>query len=415
MPDLEMWDPFGYAIPPGGSLRRPPGILGSAKPIRRGPMPLPKPEFTIGIEEEYLLIDPETRELVRDPPADLMTESEEQIEGQVGPEFLRSQIEVGTKICSTIQEARDDLGRLRRAVVDVAAKHGLVPIAASTHPFASWREQLTTDRERYTALARDMRTVMRRLLVCGMHVHVGVSDDDLRIDLMNQMTYFLPHLLALSCSSPFWHGVDTGLQSYRKVVFKGPPRTGLPEQFSSWSEYQRHVNVLVETGCIEDASKVWWDIRPSVRYPTLEMRVADICTNIDDGLTIAALYVCLLSMLYRRRTENQRWRSYANMLVDENMWLAQRDGVSGSLIDFGKSELVPYRDLMEELIELIREDAEELDCVDEIEHVREIVRRGTSADHQLETYRTAVAGGADDHQAFNAVVDWVRTETVAGI
>ena len=206
-----------------------------------------------------------------------MSESQTGIQGQVGPEFLRSQIEVGTKVCTSVQELREDLARLRAAVAEVADKHGTAPIAASTHPFASWREQLTTSRERYTTLERDMRTVMRRLVISGMHVHVGVSDNDLRIDLMNQTSYFLPHLLALSCSSPFWHGVDTGLKSYRKIVFKGPPRTGLPEQFASWSEYQRHINVLIETESIEDASKVWWDIRPSVRYPTLEMRVADIC------------------------------------------------------------------------------------------------------------------------------------------
>ncbi|HEY5578087.1 MAG TPA: carboxylate-amine ligase, partial [Acidimicrobiia bacterium] len=273
---------------------------------------MPRPEFTVGIEEEYLLVDPKTRDLVRDPPEELMARVAEVIgEGQVGPEFLRSQIEVGTKVCDTLTEAQSELCRLRRAVATIADEYGAAPIAVSTHPFASWRDQLTTDRERYVTLARDMGTVMRRLVICGMHVHVGVSDNDLRIDLINQLSYFLPHILALSCSSPFWHGMDTGLKSYRRSVFRAPPRTGLPEMFSSWSEYERHVRVLVETGSIEDASKIWWDVRPSVRYPTIEMRVADICTTLADGVAVAAVFLCILGMLYRLRLENQRWRSYA--------------------------------------------------------------------------------------------------------
>jgi len=211
-------------------------------------VPIARPEFTIGIEEEYLLVDPKTRDLVRDPPQELMARVAAVIgEGQVGPEFLRSQIEVGTKVCDTLNEAQSELSRLRRAVATIAEEYGAAPIAVSTHPFASWRDQLTTDRERYLTLAKDMGTVMRRLVICGMHVHVGVSDNDLRIDLINQLSYFLPHILALSCSSPFWHGMDTGLKSYRRSVFRAPPRTGLPEMFSSWSEYERHVRVLVES------------------------------------------------------------------------------------------------------------------------------------------------------------------------
>jgi carboxylate-amine ligase len=232
---------------------------------------IPKPEFTIGIEEEYLLVDRATRNLVQDPPESVMKDAVSKLGSQVGHEFLRSQIEVGTRICSTIQEARADLARLRRAVADVAEVHNYAMIAASTHPFAEWGDQLTTDNERYHVLAEDLQAVVRRLVICGMHVHVGIGDDDLRIDLMNQVSYFVPHLLALSASSPFWHGRDTGLKSYRMSVFKALPRTGLPEVFSSWSEYRRHVDVLVEAGLIEDATKLWWDVRPSERYPTLEM------------------------------------------------------------------------------------------------------------------------------------------------
>ena len=288
-------------------------------------------------------------------------------------------------------------------------------IAASTHPFAQWADQLTTDNERYQILAEDLQSVVRRLVICGMHVHVGIGDDDLRIDLMNQVSYFLPHLLALSASSPFWHGNQTGLKSYRMSVFKALPRTGLPEAFNSWSEYRRHVNVLVEAGLIEDATKLWWDIRPSDRYPTLEMRIADICTTIDDGITVASIYLSLLHMLYRRRRVNQRWRTYADMLVEENIWRAQRYGIEGSLMDFGIGALVPYAELVEELIDLVHEDAVELGCLAEVEHARDIVARGTSADRQLRAYREALDGGADEETALQRVVDLLIDESVAGI
>jgi carboxylate-amine ligase len=376
---------------------------------------IPKPDFTIGIEEEYLLVDGETRNLVQDPPDSVMKDAVDRLEGQVGHEFLRSQIEVGTRVCGTIQEARQEVARLRVAVAEVAEQHGLAMIAASTHPFAEWGDQLTTDNERYHILAQDLQTVVRRLVICGMHVHVGIGDDDLRIDLMNQVSYFLPHILALSTSSPFWHGRNTGLKSYRMSVFKALPRTGLPEAFSSWSEYRRHVDVLVEAGLIEDATKLWWDVRPSDRYPTLEMRISDICTSIDDGITVASLYLSLLHMLYRRRRLNQRWRTYADMLVEENIWRAQRYGVEGSLMDFGIGELVPYAELVEELIDLVSKDADELGCLTEVEHAREIVARGTSADRQLSVFRDAVADGSDNETALHAVVDLLIDESVAGL
>ncbi len=378
-------------------------------------MAIPKPEFTIGIEEEYLLVDRATHNLVQDPPESVMKDAVHRLEGQVGHEFLRSQIEVGTRVCSTVQEARQDLVRLRKVVAQVAEDHEYAMIAASTHPFAEWGDQLTTDNERYHVLAQDLQAVVRRLVICGMHVHVGIGDENLRIDLMNQVSYFLPHLLALSASSPFWHGRDTGLKSYRMSVFKALPRTGLPEVFSSWSEYRRHVDVLVEAGLIEDATKLWWDIRPSERYPTLEMRISDICTTLDDGITVASLFLSLLHMLYRRRRLNQRWRTYADMLVEENIWRAQRYGVEGSLMDFGIGELVPYPELIDELIDLVRKDADELGCVAEVEHAREIVVRGTSADRQLGAYHEALAAGADDHQALRAVVDLLIDDSVAGI
>lgn len=248
-----------------------------------------------------------------------------------------------------------------------------------------------------------------------MHVHVGVEDPDLRIDLMNQVSYFLPHLLALSTSSPFWHSVDTGLKSYRMSVFYSLPRTGPPEHFSSWSEYERHVGVLIDAGLIEDATRLWWDIRPSARYPTIEMRIADINTRVDDGITVAALFLSLLAMLFTRRLENQRWRTYSRMLVQENTWRAQRYGVEGSLADFGKGMLVPFPELVDEMIELVRDEALELGCLAEVERAREIVQGGTSADRQVAVYRDALERGASEKEALDAVVDHLIIDTQHGI
>ncbi len=379
-------------------------------------MTLKEPSFTIGIEEEYLLVDRETRELATDVPPDLVEDCGKRVkEGQVTPEFLQSQIEVGTRVCSTVKEAREELGHLRRLVADVAEEYGFAPIAVSTHPFADWEQQKHTDKERYNVLARDMQAVARRLLICGMHTHVGIDDDELRIDLMGQVSYFLPHLLALSTSSPFWRGEKTGLMSYRLSVFDELPRTGLPESFDSFSEYQRHLGIMTAAGLIEDASKIWWDVRPSARFPTLEMRIPDVCPRIEDGVCIAALYLCLLRMLYRLKRENQRWRRYSAMLVRENRWRAQRYGVTEGLVDFGKGEVVDYQGLLEEILQLIHVDALALDCVAEVEHARTILTRGTSAHRQIEVYEKAVAEGAERKEALKAVVDLLIDESLVGI
>ncbi|MCP5425390.1 MAG: carboxylate-amine ligase [Gammaproteobacteria bacterium] len=368
--------------------------------------------FTVGIEEEYLLVSRETRDLVADPPPELLAECERRLTGRASPEFLRSQIEVGTRIHRSMSELRADLSNLRATVAEVAASYGLAPIAASTHPFARWYHQRHTDKDRYTILAQDLQGVVRRLLICGMHVHVGIEDNQLRIDLMNQIAYFLPHLLALSTSSPFWGGEDLGLKSYRLSVFNELPRTGLPEVFESYEEYERHVRVLVQAGLIEDSTKIWWDVRPSARYPTLEMRIADVCTRLDDALTVAALYRCLLRMLYRLRRHNQRWRLYAHMLINENRWRAQRYGFDSGLVDFGKGCVVPYAELLKELLELVKEDAEYLGCQTEVGHAWEILRRGSSAHRQVRTYTEALAAGADSEEALRAVVDRLIRETV---
>lgn len=373
------------------------------------------PPFTIGIEEEYLLVDRATRDIVSEPPATMIEECQARIKDLVRPEFLKSQIEVGTRVCHTIAQAREDLAWLRRTVAGVANAHGLAPIAASTHPFSEWQEQQHTDRERYHMIARDLQAVARRLLICGMHVHVGIDDNDLRIDLINQACYFLPHLLALSTSSPFWRGQDTGLKSYRLSVFNEMPRTGLPEYFDSFGEYRRHLKVLTAAGLIKDASLLWWDLRASANFPTIEMRVTDVCTFLDDGIAIAALFVCIVRMLYRLRRGNKRWRQYSRMLINENRWRAQRYGLDEGLVDFGHGRVVPFADLLEELLAMVHADAEALGCLDEVEAIRQIPRRGTSAHRQLATYAEAVAAGAEPLEALRSVVDQLIGETVAGL
>jgi len=374
-------------------------------------MALTEPSFTIGIEEEYLLVDKVTRDVASDPPEALFKACQSQIKGLVAHEFLKAQIEVNTEVCATITDARINLKQMRTIVTEVADEYGLAPIAASTHPFSRWQEQSPTKRKRYKVIAQDLQTVVRRLMICGMHVHIGIDNDELRLDLMNQVTYFLPHLLAFSTSSPFWQGEDTGLKSYRLSVFDEMPRTGLPNAFDSWPEYQRHVDALVQAGLIEDATKLWWDIRPSHRYPTLEMRITDVCTRLDDAIAVAALYLCVLRMLYRLKKNNQRWRQYAPMLIEENRWRAQRYGLDEGLVDFGRGEVVPCSELLEEIIDLVREDADALGCVKEIEHLRTIMKNGTSGHRQLATYAAAIKRGAEKDEALIEVVDMLIEET----
>ncbi len=378
-------------------------------------MPLPEPSFSIGIEEEYLLVNRESRDLVDEPPTGLVEAFETHLEGHFSTELMRTQVEVGTSVCNSIPEVRGEIVRLRRMVADLSAEHGLAPIAASTHPFARWRDQKRTDKERYHVLQQDMQLVADRLLICGMHVHVGIEDNNIRIDTLNQVSYFLPHLLALSTSSPFWEGTDTGLRSYRLCVFDELPRTGLPERFESYGEYRRAVDLMISAGLLEDATKMWWDVRPSARFPTLEMRITDVCTRIEDAICCATYYRCLCRMLYRLRRDNQRWRVYARMLVDENRWRAQRYGMDRGMVDFGRGEIVPFADLMEELVVILRDDAEYFDCVNEIEHARTIISRGTSSHQQFETYRQAVDSGATHEEALKRVVDWLIEATVAGV
>ncbi len=378
-------------------------------------MGIQEPSFTLGIEEEYLLVDKETRSLVIDPPDSLMQEAEAKCGAQVTSELLRSQIEVGTRVCNNIQEAREDLSNLRRSIIEVASNHGLAPIAASTHPFSSWTDQKHTEKDRYDQLTHEMQGAARRLVICGMHVHVGIDNDELRIDLMNQMSYFLPHLLALSCSSPFWMGRDTGLKSYRLTIFDALPRTGVPERFSSWAEYERHVSIMQDAGLIDDSTRIWWDLRPSGRYPTLETRIMDVCTRLDDAIALAALLACILRMLYRLRTRNQRWRLYTPMLIRENRWRAMRYSFDEGLIDLAKGHIVPFADLMSELCSLISDDAKALGCEAEIKGIHDILSRGTSAHRQLKSFELERASGASAEESLKSVVDTLIADTAEGL
>lgn len=375
-------------------------------------MTIKEPSFTLGVEEEYLLVDKQSRDLAQAPPASIMQHCQDTLKDQVSPEFLRSQIEVGTRVCHSLADVRQQLVYLRSTVADVANQYGLAPIAASTHPFALWSEQEHTDKARYNELAEDLQHVVRRMVICGMHVHVGIEDDDLRIDIMNQARYFLPHLLALSTSSPFWQGENTGLKSYRLSIFDELPRTGMPAKFESYSEYDRTVKVLQKAKLIEDATKIWWDLRPSARFPTLEMRITDTCPLLEDAICIAALFVCICRMLYRLRRQNQRWRTYMMFLINENRWRAQRHGLEQGLVDFGRREIVPCHQLVEELLELIAEDAAFFECEHEVEHARKIITRGTSAERQIVLYDTLIKEGKNKKDALCALVDQLIEETL---
>ncbi|MDJ0627248.1 MAG: carboxylate-amine ligase [Rhodobacter sp.] len=372
------------------------------------------PSFTMGIEEEYLLVDHKTHDLA-EAPQEMMDACVAEMGGQVSPEFLRCQVEIGTNVCQNISEARDDLKRLRTAVAEIAGRYGLAPLAVSCHPTADWKDQHHTDKERYNTLDRDLAGVARRLLISGMHVHIGVEDDDLRIDLLNQFTYFLPHLLALSCSSPFWQGQDTGLSCYRLTIFDNVPRTGLPPKFHSWAEYDRSLQAIISTGAIEDATKIWWDLRPSGRFPTLESRICDNSPRMEHALTIAALSQCLMRMLWRLRIKNQRWRIYDEFLIGENRWRAQRYGMSEGLIDFGRGEVVAYPELLHELIGLVEEDAEALGCVKEIEGAQDILTKGNGTDRQRAVRAAELEMHGQDDRAMKAVVAMLIDEFQADL
>ena len=360
------------------------------------------PSLTIGIEEEYQIIDPATREL-RSYVQRFVERGRTVLPDQIRPEFLQSQVEAGTRICHNIEEARRELVRMRRSIRELAEGEGLWVAAAGTHPFSSWARQQVSPFGRYPESARFLQDVGRRLLIFGMHVHIGIEDRELLIDVMNQIRYFLPHVLALSASSPFWHGRDTGLKSYRSVVFESLPRTGIPQQFSTYADYRSYVDTLLETGSIAEPTHIWWDVRPSEKFPTLEVRIPDMCTRIDETLCLAALVQAIVAKLVRLRQANQTWRTYRKDLLDENKWRAVRYGTDGQLIDFGKRREVPLPALIEELVAWVDDVLDALDIRAEVEYVHTILTQGTSADRQRAVYRR--------EGDFRAVVDRVVEET----
>ncbi len=366
----------------------------------------------IGIEEEYLLVDEDSWALAARPPGEFMARCKQVLGPRVMHEFLQSQVEIATGVCRTVAEARSELLELRQVIAATAEDYGMRMLAVSTHPWAHWREQEPVDMERYRILGAEHRTLARRMAICGMHVHAGVEDKNLRVDLMSQVSYFMPHLLALSASSPFWEGHDTGLKAFRPIIVGDLPRSGFPEVFENWNDWTELLDDLSATGMVTDPSKIWWDIRPSSRHPTLELRICDVCTWVEDGLTVAALYQSILSYLCHLKEKNERRRHYRRILLLENKWRAQRYGVEAEMADFGKRALLPFADLTDELVELLRPYSEELGCIGEVEHARTIARRGTSADHQLKVYNDALAGGAGDHEAQIAVVHWLVEQSV---
>lgn len=384
-------------------------------------MSLPKPPLTLGVEEEYQIIDPKSRDLYAYISEFLSQDKQMEVGVDLKPEFMQSQVEVGSQVCKNVKEVRQEVIRLRRAVCELADKNGVAIAAASTHPFAKWQEQNITDGVRYKELLDDMQGVARRLLIFGMHVHVGFGSDrdsrNLMIEVMNQSRYFIPHLLALSTSSPFWHGRNTGLKSYRSVVFESMPRTGIPHSFESWDDFKGFETTLGRVGAFgkaDTAAKIWWDIRPHPIFDTLEFRISDICTSVEDCVCIAALFQAICAKLIKLRRENLSWRRYRHMHITENKWRAVRYGIRGDLVDFGREEAVPFKDLMSELLEIIDDVVDDLDSRAEVEHVHTIIERGTSADRQLAVYD---AHGGDDNskEALQAVVDFLIAETKRGV
>lgn len=368
---------------------------------------LQAPSLTIGIEEEFQIIDPETREL-RSYITEILDRGKLLLREQIKPELHQSIVEVGTRICRTPAEARDELIRLRRTVAELAALGGLKIASAGTHPFSSWLTQEITPMERYIGVKQDMQELAQRLLIFGTHVHIGIEDPEFRIEAMNVARYMLPHLLALSTSSPFWMGRETGLKSYRSVVFRNFPRTGIPRVFQSWADFNYFVDILVKTNCIPDGTKIWWDIRPSWRYPTLEFRICDACTRVDEAACIAAICQAIVAKIWKLRRDNLTFRVYAAELIEENKWRAVRYGLDGKLIDFGKQEELPAKDLIRELIEwFIGDVVDELGSRKEVEYAYRILEEGTSADRQLAVYRKT--------KDLRAVVDSIIQETYEGI
>lgn len=362
-------------------------------------------DLTIGVEEEFQIIDADGELKAH---IDTLLASAQSLFGEdVKAEMMQSVVEIGTKICSDVGEARSELRRLRGGLVKLLARDGLRLASAGTHPFSHWKDQRVTEAERYKLLEDEMQDIVRELLIFGMHIHVGIPNPELRIDVMNEARYFLPHLLALSTSSPFWLGRSTGLKSYRSVVWSRFPRSGIPPELTSYDELENLVELLVRTHCIDNGKKVWWDLRPHHLYPTLEFRICDAVTRVEDAICLAAITQSICAKLLKLRRENLGFRRYSPHLIAENKWRAMRHGVSGSLVDFGREAEVPMVDLVDELLEFVDDVVDELGCRREVAYAETIAREGTSADRQIRVFQ--------ETGSLRAVVDSVSAETMADL
>jgi glutamate---cysteine ligase / carboxylate-amine ligase len=371
-------------------------------------------ELTFGIEEEFFVVCEETRALQSRAHAQFLARAKALAGEGIAREMLQSQVEAATPICRTFSEARAHLKRLRTALGRAGQENGLSVIAAGTHPTATWPQQRQTDKTRYDAVMAELQILGFRNLVCGMHVHVAVPDDDLRIDVMRRAIPFLPLLLALSTSSPFWQGMNTGFSSYRMTSYDELPRTGLPPLFADWREYQAYVAALSDAGVIRDASYIWWAIRPSHKYQTLELRIADACTHLEDVLTVAAVFRCLVRALIADRSINAGIGSAQRGLTRENKWRVQRFGLGCELVDpFQEKSAIDTPSAVRRLLAMLEEHAVALDCVPEVAGVETILTRGTSADRQLRIYEEAIGEGCDQGQALARVEAWLQEETQA--
>ncbi|MGC2110381.1 MAG: carboxylate-amine ligase [Candidatus Korobacteraceae bacterium] len=366
-----------------------------------------RPSLSIGIEEEYQTIDPETRDLRSHIASEILPKAKLALKEAVKPEMHQSVIEVGTRVCKDIQEARENIHSLRREMITLASEHGMLLAAGSTHPFSDWKLQEIYPDERYHQVVEDMQLIARANLVFGLHVHIGIEDRNTAIHIMNSMRYFLPHILALSTNSPFWMGMNTGFKSYRCKVFERFPRTNIPDVFANWAEYETFVDLLVKTNCIDNGKKIWWDIRPHPFFNTLEVRVCDIPMRLDETVAIAALIQATVAMLYELHASNKSYRIYGRSLIMENKFRASRYGIQGKLIDFGKEEEVPVRDLMLEYLELIDDAVEELGSRQEIEYIHQMLEMGTGADRQLKVF--------EETNDLKKVVDYMVSETRVGV
>src|SRR6266699_6505257 len=366
-----------------------------------------QPTFTIGIEEEYQTVDPETRDLRSHIHAELLDKGRMVLQERVKAEMHQSVVEVGTSVCTNIKDAKAEVKKLRRNMVRLAKENGLRLASAATHPFGDWREQAIHPDERYKNIVEDLQLVARANLIFGLHVHIGVEDRETAIHMMNHARYFLPHILALSSNSPFWLGMDTGLKSYRCKVFDKFPRTNLPDYFPSWGEYENYVKILVKTNSIDNAKKIWWDIRPHPFFDTLEFRVCDLPMRVDETIALAALIQATVAKLYKLYSQNQGFRLYRRALIMENKWRAARYGLDGKLIDFGKQKEVPVRDLIHEYLDFIEDVVDELDSREELNYLRQILETGSGADRQLRVFQ--------ETGDLKKVVEYMIAETEAGL